>query len=426
MANTRRAAAAALMKVENQGAYSNLALKQIFADGDFSSSERAFISAVFYGTLDRLITINYILNSLVKRGVSSLKPYTAAVLKTAVYQLLYMEKIPDSAAVNEAVGLIKNSRERFNASLVNAVLRGLIRNGVQLPSGNSSGELSVRYSCPEWIIESFIRDYGADTAISLLEASLKNPPVILRVNTVKITAERLQKRLAEENIGSELIPGGQALKIIGGIDIAASRCYREGLFFVQDLACQRSLEALKPMPGESLLDLCAAPGGKSFSAAVLMQNKGKIAAFDFYEKRAELIKKGAERLQLSCISAGVGDATVYNESLGKFDAVICDVPCSGLGVLRRKPELKYKADEQLELSDLEEIQARILENAAAYTADGGRILYSTCTLRKAENELQIKTFLDKYPHFAVQYEYTYFPHIDNTDGFYCAVLVKER
>lgn len=426
ISNARNAAATALMQVEKNGAYSNLLLKHIFSSSAFSNEERSLTTAIFYGSLDRMITIDYLLNNLVKKGIKSLKPYTAAVLRTAVYQLLYMEKIPESAVVNESVKLIKHSNEYFNSSLVNAVLRNLIRNGAELPEGDSITELAVRYSCPEWIISSFIEDYGYKNTLLLLEETLKAPPVILRVNTCEISVEALKKRLEYDGITAELIPNSAALRINGGIDIASNQCYRDGLFFVQDLACQHSVEMLAPMPGENLLDLCAAPGGKSFSAAILMKNRGKITSLDFYEKRVDLIKKGAERLKLDSVCAEIGDATVYNARLGSFTAVICDVPCSGLGVLRRKPELKYKSEKQLSLAELEKVQTKILENAAEYTAVHGRLLYSTCTLRKAENEMQIKSFLDKHPAFAVQYEYTYFPYIDGTDGFYCAVLKKER
>lgn len=426
MANARKAAATALMRIEKNGAYSNLTLAKIFAENDFSPADRAFASACVYGTLDRKITIDYILGAFLKKGISALKPYTAAVLRSAVYQLLYMEKVPESAAVNEAVKLIKGSKEQYNAALVNAVLRNIIRNGAKLPDGNDASALSVRYSCPEWIVNSFISDYGIETAQALLEETLKSPPVILRVNTLRTTPDQLCDKLAAEGISAETAAGIPAVKVNGGIDIASSRCYKNGLFYAQDIACQRSVERLSPSKGSRILDLCAAPGGKSFTAALLMENCGEVLAFDIYEKRVKLIENGAKRLGISCICAKQGNAAEYTEALGVFDAVICDVPCSGLGVLRRKPELKYKTEKQLDLPSLEKTQAEILANAARYVKAGGKILYSTCTLRKAENEGQIKSFLDKHGTFAVQYEYAYLPHIDNTDGFYCALLVKER
>lgn len=424
MKNARFVAAKALVGVEAEGGYSNLVLKNAFSEYGLSPADRSLAAALFYGTLDRKITVDYILNGLLKKGIKSVKPFTAAVLRISVYQLLFMDRIPESAAVNEAVKLIKGSREQYNAGLVNAVLRNLIRNGADLPEGEDTAALSIRYSCPERIIESFCEDYGRENAIRIIKASLEEPPVTLRVNTIRVTPARLCEILGGEGVEAKEIPDEDAVAVSGGIDIASLESYRQGLFFVQDLACQRSIKKLDPKAGERILDLCAAPGGKSLTAALLMKNQGEIKAFDLYEKRAELISRSAERMGLSCISTDCADAEIFNPRLGKFDAVICDVPCSGLGVLRRKPEIKYKDFGESELVPLEAAQRKILDNAAKHTAAGGRLIYSTCTLRKAENEEQIKSFLDRNGTFAVQYEHTYFPFIDGTDGFYCAILVN--
>ncbi len=426
MKNARSAAVAALVEVETKGGYSNLVLKNLFSESGLSPADRSLAAALFYGVLDRKLTVDYILNRLLKKGIKSIKPFTASVLRISAYQLLFMERIPDSAAVNEAVKLVKGSRESYNAGLVNAVLRNLIRNGADLPEGSDTASLSVRYSCPEWIIESFAEDYGYENALGIIKTSLEEPPVILHVNTLRVSAAELCGILNGEGVNAAEMPEENALSVSGGIDIASLESYKKGLFFVQDLACQRSIAKLQPKAGERVIDLCAAPGGKSLAAALLMKNQGEIKAFDIYEKRVELINRSARRLGLSCISADTADAEIFNPQLGKFNAVICDVPCSGLGVLRRKPEIKYKKTDSLQLRALEEAQRKILDDAAGYTAPGGRIIYSTCTLRKAENEEQIKSFLDRNGTFAVQYEHTYFPHIDRTDGFYCAILVNSK
>ncbi len=422
MANARKAAALALVEVETDAAYSNITLNKIFSKYELSKEDRAFTSALFYGVLDRKITIDYILSKFIKKPLSKITPFTVSVLRISVYQLNFMERIPESAAVNEAVKLVKSSKERFNASFVNAVLRNIIRNKVEIPAGNDKKSLSIRFSCPEWIVKSFINDYGEKIAVELLEESLKAPPVILRVNTCKITCCELVRELEVEGITVRETDVKNALSVLGGIDVRASECYRKGFFHIQDTASQLSVSKLEPKPLERVVDLCSAPGGKSFTMAELMENKGEVLSFDLYESRVELIKKGAERLGLSVIKASVGDATVYNPDIGQFDAVLCDVPCSGLGVLRRKPEIKYK--EVGELSGLEEIQQKILKNADRYLKKGGRLLYSTCTLRKAENEEQIKAFLDKNTNYELQYEHSYMPQNDNTDGFYCALLKK--
>ena len=208
------------------------------------------------------------------------------------------------------------------------------------------------------------------------------------------------------------------------MDVTKSDAYKNGLFHVQDIASQSVISVLNPKDNERILDICAAPGGKTFTMSQYMSNSGEIVACDLYEKRVDLIKKGAQHLGLTNIVAIRNDAPVKNDNLGEFDAILCDVLCSGLGVIRRKPEIKYK--DLNEYSDITEIQFKILENASSYLKEDGRILYSTCTLRKCENEDIIQRFLDKYPYYELKYEHTFMPHTDDCDGFYCALLQKSR
>lgn len=423
MANARKTAVKALVEVEKSGGYSNIVLKNCFLQSELSLNDKAFASALFYGTLDRKLTIDYLLKHFIKKPLSKIDPITHSALRIAVYQIMFMGKIPESAAVNESVNIVKSSRERYNSSFVNAVLRSFLRERVEIPQGNDCYSLSIRYSCPEWIVKSFSADYGIENTVKLLESALLKPPVTLRVNTVKITAEQLKEALSDENTNAEII-SETSLNVLSSIDVQNSKAYSKGYFHVQDMASQKSIAKLELKPGERVLDLCAAPGGKSFTMAQIMNNMGEVSAFDLYPQRTELIKNGAERLGLDIINVGVGDAALYNKEYGKFDAVLCDVPCSGLGVIRRKPEIKYKSVENF--SELTQIQLKILENAAQYVKENGRILYSTCTLRKAENESVIKAFLDKHTHYEVKYQHTYMPHIDGTDGFYCALLIKSR
>lgn len=423
MANARKNAIAALCEVERNGAYSNLLINK-YLTNDMSPNDRALCSALFYGVLDRKITIDYCISLFVSKPIKSIAPITLAALRIAIFQLLFMEKIPESAAVNESVNVIKFSKERFNVGFANAVLRNFLRVGFEYPKGDSVTALSVRYSCPVSIINSFISDYGKPTAISLLQKFLEVPSVILRVNNIKTDKETLYEILTESGTEIEFTKYPNALKVIGGIDIANDKAYKQGLYHIENFASQFAIQKLDLHEGESVLDLCAAPGGKSFTMAQMMNNQGKIISFDLYEKRAQLIEKGAKRLGIDIIDARQGDATVYNEALGTFDAVLCDVPCSGFGVIARKPEIKYKKTE--DFSQLEEIQSKILGNAAKYVKSGGRLMYSTCTLRKAENENAVKSFLDKHSEYRLQYEHTFMPHIDGTDGFYCALMTKSR
>lgn len=423
MSNPRKAAVKALLKVENDAAYSNIALNSVLRESGLETADRAFVSAVFYGVLDRRITIDYVLSRFIKTRLDKVAPFTLEVLRSAVYQIMFMDKIPDSAAVNEAVKLIKSSRESRNAGFANAVLRNVLRNEITLPDDNDSYSLSVRYSCPEWIINSFVNDYGTDTAEELLKESLKPAPVVIRVNTLKTDTRSLNDALEKRGIPAQTAETENALILKKGIDAADFDLYKKGYFYAEDISSQTAVSVLQPKKGERVLDMCAAPGGKSFTMALLMENAGEIISCDLYEQRVGLIKSGAERLGIDIIKPMTADACVFNEDLGVFDCILCDVPCSGLGVLRRKPDIKYKPESNF--SELEALQYRILENAARYLKKGGRILYSTCTLRRQENEKLVNRFIMEYNGFRKMYEHTYLPHIDKTDGFYCALLVKD-
>ncbi len=423
MANARKTAIKALLQVR-EDAYSNITLNRVLSEDNLNSQDRALATAIFYGVLDRTITLDYVLSKNIKSPLKRVDPIALENLRVALYQIMFMASIPDSAAVNEAVKLIKASKVKHLSGFVNGVLRNILRSKIELPDGNDTKSLSIKYSCPVWIIESFIDDYGLTDTLCLMDASLKAPPLTLRVNTLKINTDELLNQLNNEGISAHKVDFDDAIEIIGGISVSESVFYKKGLFHVQDLASQTAISLLKPTHSETVLDICSAPGGKSFTMAEYMNGNGKIVACDLHKNRVELIKKGAMRLGLNNITAIQNDATVFNKDLGQFDAVLCDVPCSGLGVIRRKPDIKYK--NLAEYGDITKIQGKILENAALYLKQNGRILYSTCTLRKCENEDIINGFLDKHSDYNVKYQHTFMPHIDGTDGFYCALLQKSR
>ena len=426
MDNPRETAVRILKSVLNDGAYSNITVKKEFAEKDIKHEDKSLITALVYGVLDRRITLDYIISKYIKTRVDKIKPVTVNALRIALYQIIFMDKIPHSAAVNESVNIVKRSKERFNASFVNGVLRTYLRNPCGLPDGNDVSSLVIRFSCPSWIVESFIFDYGLETAVKLLEESLKKPPVQIRVNTVKTDREALVSKLQSEGITAEKTPLEGALAINSAIDVAKTKAFKDGLFHVEDQASQKMLYNVGFSENMRVLDLCSAPGGKAFTAAQYLNNKGEIIACDMYEHRVKLIKDGAERLGLSIIKPVINDATRFNENFGKFDVVLCDVPCSGLGVIRRKPEIKYKAFDKEEYKTLIETQQAILENADKYLKPGGTLVYSTCTLKGEENEARISAFLDKYDNYDVKYNVNYMPHIDGTDGFFSAILYKKR
>lgn len=424
MANARKIAVNALIEVSKNGSYSNITLNKILATDGLSETDKAFATALFYGVLDRRITLDYFISRHIKTSIDKVSPTALECLRIALYQILYMDKIPTSAAVDESVKIIKHSKEKYLSGFVNGVLRNALRSGFELPKSNDVYSLSIKYSCPEWIVKSFINDYDIDNAVKLLEQSLCVPPVTVRVNTLKTDTDKLAEILLQEGVKTEKTTIKNSLRIVGGIDISHCKSYSEGMFHIQDISSQTAISVLMPSPGERVLDLCAAPGGKTFTMAEYMENSGEIIACDIYEQRLKLIDSGADRLKIDIIDTKLNDASAINNELGTFDAILCDVPCSGLGVIRRKPEIKYKNYDAY--FDITLIQHKILENAATYLKVGGRILYSTCTLRKCENEGIINTFLDKHTDYELKYQRTFMPHSDGTDGFYCALLQKSR
>ena len=414
MANPRKIAVKVLVKIEKEGTYSNLAVAEALKDSELTSQDKALATALIYGVLDRKITLDYILSNFLKNPISKTELFTLTVLRPALYQIKYMDKIPESAAVNEAVKIMIASKISRNAGFVNGVLRSVLRTDVGLPQGNSAEALSIRYSCPIWIVESFLKDYGLKDTKALLEENLKPAPTVLRINKVKADIKELENNF-EIN--------GNSIELTKGISVSDNIFYKKGYFYAQDYASQRAVEVLSPKAGDRVLDLCSAPGGKAFTMANLMENTGEIIACDLYPHRVDLIENSAERLGLTIIKPRVSDACCFDEALGQFDCVLCDVPCSGLGVIRRKPEIKYtKADD---FGELEDIQKRIVKNALNYLKKGGKLLYSTCTLRSEENEKLVIWLQKEYNHLNKLFEHTFMPHIDGTDGFYCALFEKE-
>ena len=413
MANARKTAVKVLAKIEKKGTYSNLAVAEALKNSELTPQDKSLATAIIYWVLDRKITLDYILSKFLRTPINKTEPFTLTVVRSALYQIKYMDKIPESAAVNEAVKIMKSSKFSRNSGFVNGVLRSVLRTDVEIPKGDDAKSLSVRYSCPLWIVESFLNDYGLEDTKALLGESLKPAPTVLRINTVKADISEIEK---------EYEINGNSVELTKGIDISNSELYKKGFVYAQDYASQKVVEVLNPKAGDRVLDVCAAPGGKSFTMANLMGNKGEILACDLYPHRVELIRKTAKRLGLDIIKTAIADATVYNPEFGEFDCILCDVPCSGLGVIRRKPEIKYNALPQLE--ELKNIQLSILRNAVKYLKKGGKLLYSTCTLRREENEKLVISFQKEYNDLCKVYEHTFMPHKDGTDGFYCALFEK--
>ena len=423
----RRVVAEALIQVGRDGAYSNLVAERRF-DALPAGRERAFASALFYGVLERELTLRHILRRCSKKPPEKLDPEVLTALEMGLYQLLYLGSVPERAAVNESVALVKKLGKGSAAGFVNGVLRSFLRDGKALHLEELEGveRLAVEASAPAALCRLLADQYGEAAAREFLLAALEPAPVYLRVNTLRTTPAALAEELAAAGARVEETGVDGCLKLTGGGDITGYAAFAAGKLHVQDLSCQLCCAAVGAEPGMRVLDACSAPGGKAFTLAEIMEDTGELVACDLYPARVGLIEAGAKRLGLSCIRARVADAAQEDPGLGLFDRVLCDVPCSGLGIIRRKPELKYRAMEGI--GALPEAQYAILRTAADHVKPGGVLVYSTCTVNRDENEAVIGRLLREREDFtpeAITPEGDYFRTLlteDGGDGFFFAAV----
>ncbi|MGN0520525.1 MAG: 16S rRNA (cytosine(967)-C(5))-methyltransferase RsmB [Candidatus Fimenecus sp.] len=424
--NDRQTAFRVLNRIEKNKAYSNLALDAELRQNQGNTNSSAFVTALVYGVLECKITLDYILSSFLRQPIKKLRPEVLTALRLGVYQLKFMDKVPASAAVNESVKLVKANGCAYAAGLVNSVLHKVADVEIAYPEKTDLLQyLSVRYSCPTVLVQHYIDDYGAENAEGILATSIGPVPTVLRVNTLKTNADSLKEMLAAEGFAAEIGRTENTLVLTDGGAIEQCTAYQNGLFHVQDAASALCVQALDVHPGQTVVDVCAAPGGKTFTIAEQMENHGKILAFDLYPQRVALIENGAARLGVSIVEAAVQDASVYFPSLQKTaDRVLCDVPCSGLGTIRRKPEIRYK--DMGFIDNLTLLQYNILVNASKYVKEGGTLVYSTCTLNRAENDAVCDRFLQENSDFEALDAYTtLLPHKDGADGFFFARLGRK-
>ena len=433
MADARLTVIKLLLRMESSESYSNILLDNALTESGLSERDKAFAAALFYGVTERKMTLDYIIGQNSRLPFTQIDPTAVVILRAGFYQILYMPSVPESAAVNESVKLCKKLHLFSAQGFVNGMLRNFIRNGkkVNYDGLEPAEKLSIEYSCPQWITRKWTVEYGEEFAAKALKASLGAPPIFERVNNTKVSDDELVKLLKKEGIKATVNPrlsGCVRLEKTG--DIEKSAAYKDGLFHVQDVSSQLCCLTLKPIVNETVLDICAAPGGKSFTMAELMGNNGRVISMDLYDARAGLIAKGAERLGLRIIEARQNNAAKFNEELPQADKVLCDVPCSGLGVIRRKPEIKYKDEKEFE--ELPRLQKAILDVSAQYVKKGGTLVYSTCTLSRAENDEVAQEFANTHPDFSpivqpIPYAgadnspmRTFFPEEDGGDGFFTA------
>lgn len=427
MESARTLAVRLLLRTFSEGGYSNILVDKSLKESGMSEQDKRLCSLLYYGTAERLLTLEYIAEAYSSRPLEKLDNSVKYILYMGLYQLLYCEKIPERASVNETVKLCSIFRKKSASGFVNAVLREFLRKGKAIPpAGDIWKDRQMKYSAPMDLIQRVWEEQGETFARAFFESSLQKTSVTIRLNTIRARPEDIPEL---QEIPECPVKNAYYLNVA---DISGMEAFQKGYFHVQDLSPQICCEILNPQKGETILDVCSAPGGKTFTIAEMMENQGHIYAFDLHPNRVRLIQQGAERLGLSCIHAEVQNAKQFRENMPIADRILCDVPCSGLGVIRRKPEIKYKSLETF--ADLPEIQYEILENSAKYLKKGGILVYATCTILKAENENVIERFLKSHPEFSPvplaelkesEGYKTFTAEEADCDGFFVARLRKE-
>lgn len=414
-----------LYKIEIGEAYSNTTLDKDLSKSNLSKEDKALASQITYGVLTWKLTIDEIIKRYSSVKIKKISPWILNILRIAIYQIVWLDKIPISAAVNESVNLAKKYGHPASVSFTNAILRKIEKNELDKLFDYMRGKvlmedeiISIMTSHPLWLVDELLKEYDVKFVTELLNANNAIPEVTLRVNTLKTTREEVYKLLSLKKIDCRKgnLPDSIIAKKISEFETS--------LYVVQDEAAQLACLTLDPKEGEHVLDACSAPGGKTTYLAQLMNNKGDIDAWDIHEHRVKLVKDTAKKLGINIIFAKIHDATLYDTfCFDKYDKILLDVPCSGLGVIRKKPEIKWTRTEE-NIEELVKVQEQILDNCSRYLKSGGTLVYSTCTVLKKENEEQIKKFLQNNKRFELIEEKKLYPHIDGTDGFYIAKLRK--
>ncbi len=425
--SARELAFSLLQKAQKANQYSNIALDKALLSSALSSADKRLVAILFYGVTEKRITLDYYISALSSKPLGELSPSVLTALRLGLYQLIFLDRIPPHAAINETVSLVPKKVTGF----VNAVLRAYTRTpDIALPKKDTDTVryLSVKYSVCEELAVRLLGIYG-QACEEILGGFDLHSRTTLRINTLKTSPQELAGNLDGASLSpmcdTAIYTDGAVREMFG---------FEDGLFFVQDIASQLCVKAVDARAGETVIDMCSAPGSKSFGMAIDMKNRGRILSFDLHQNKLSLIESTAKRLGIDIISTAAHDAREpISELFEKADRVLCDVPCSGFGVLAKKPELRYK--NPAESARLPEIQLAILENASQYVKHGGVLVYSTCTILPEENEENIRVFLKKHPDFSlcawsaggldVQSGYiTLFPHIHKTDGFFIAKLIR--
>ncbi|MDR2610593.1 MAG: 16S rRNA (cytosine(967)-C(5))-methyltransferase RsmB [Clostridiales Family XIII bacterium] len=413
--------------VESRRAYSHIATNNYI--WRLKPPTPAFVRELAYGVIRRKLYLDYIIGNFVKTPIQKMDMTDLSLLRMGLYQLIFMNSVPDHAALNETVELAKTyaaGRDGF----INAVLRQYLRDRdyVTLPDRAEDEDryLSVKYSYAPWIVRQIRTDFGADRVESILEAGNMIPSLSLRVNTLRTSRKDLVTRFSNDGYTVTESPHCDNILDVKGDDLLQGRLYESGLYSVQDEGAETVVRMLAPKPGDYVVDVCAAPGGKTMSIAEAMGNIGAIAAIDIYKRKLQQINDQAKRLGISIVETWSWDATRSDPDLvGRADRVLVDAPCSGLGTVRKKPEIKYKGWNG-EIENLPRLQHDILSASSAYVKPGGVLVYSTCTILKRENDAVIKEFLRRHKDFLKVDTKLMMTDTDGTDGFYMCKMTRKE
>ncbi|AIS52588.1 ribosomal RNA small subunit methyltransferase B [Thermoanaerobacter kivui] len=390
-----------LHDVFEKHAYVNISLNARLKGQDLKEMDKSFIKELVFGTIERKYTLDFILSFFIKKS-PDIK--TMTLLEMGLYQLMYMDKVPSYAAINESVSIVKKVLGANRANFVNAVLRNYERKKGEIvfpdKSKNLKKYLKVTYSYPNWIVERLLNNYDGEITEGLLKSLNEKSEVCYRVNTLKVSVDKFKDILDSKGISYKSGLYIDEALYVDIKDVENHELYKEGYIYVQDEASMLVSKVLRPEEGEFVLDVCAAPGGKTTHIGQLIENKGEIIAFDIHPHRLELIKENCERLGITNVKTEVFDATYVNEKyLEKADKVLADVPCTGIGIIRKKPDIKLKDYTKKDIENLNEIQYKILQSSSQYVKKGGYLVYSTCTIGKEENQNVINRFIKNNPNF---------------------------
>ncbi len=434
MGEARKAALFVLEKCRRSGAWSDAVIGSVLDSQHLQGNDRRFAAALAYGVIQNRILLDHAIGQCSSIVLQKIEPKLLDLLRLGAYQLLLLDRVPDAAAVHSAVELCRSLGYARASGFVNAVLRRITTEKDLIPEGTDAKSLSVRWSHPLWLTESYIALLGQEEAVRLLEADNAPTPITLQINTLRADTDAIADELSAQGLSVSPHPFLSDCLVLCGGDVRRLDAFRRGAFYVQDAAAKMAVIAAGAQQGQRILDACAAPGGKTFAAAI-MSRGARIVACDIHANKLRRIEEGAKRLALNGITLRAMDAREFvDEYEGAFDLVIADVPCSGLGVIRKKPDIRYK--DPAEFDALPAIQYAILRNVSRYVKKGGVLLYSTCTVRSEENRNVVERFLSEDRSFAPE-EFTLpdgsessggmlqlWPQRSGTDGFFIAKMRK--